>query len=416
MNTRPSILRNFFTFVLFTILITGCDDNVVVNKQHEELQASLQQLIDSSLSVYKEEVPDFPGGIALKVIHGKESFFVSSGMGTSVDSQIHFRAASCTKTFTATAVLLLHQQGKLDINDFITDPIPGTSEPYIPDIPAYNIPYKQSITILDLLKHRAGVFDISNDMIPDTISAAVPYKGRGYIEYIMATDQSHTFTFDELVQVVSETGLYYFSPGTAYHYSNTGYSILGKIIERVSQKSYQTYMLEDILQPMGMSNSSMPVLGTDQDIPEANVPGYVLYYNEVYDVSRSNISANVAEGNLITTPDDLSFFLRKLLSGQGVLNYHTVNSIMMNYIPTGGINAGGYGCGLSYTNNLGYGHTGAHEGFLSIMIHDPEIDFTVVAFTNAWNLNDGMNSLIYQLRNLMESTSYESKALLMNAK
>lgn len=371
-------------------------------------------MVDTALIDYKAQVPDFPGGIALNVISGNESFFVGSGMGTSLSAQVHFRAASCTKTFTATAILLLHQQGKLNINAHITDTIPGTSEPYVPNIPAYDIPNKSSITLLDLLRHRAGVYDISNETIPDTIPANVPYKGMNYLEYKMAQDTSHTFTFDELLNVVAETGLSYFFPGTAYHYSNTGYSILGKIIERVSEQSYRDYLMENVILPMGMVNSSMPVLGTDQDIPEPNVPGYVLYDNEVLNVTGSNMSANVAEGNLITSPDDLSLFLSKLLSGQGVLSYYTVNTLMMNCLPTGGIGAGGYGCGLSYINNLGYGHNGAHEGYLSIMAYDPVNDFTVVAFSNAWNFNESIDSLIDQLINFLEAACYKSKAIITN--
>jgi len=125
----------------------------------------------------------------------------------------------------------------------------------------------------------------------------------------------------------------------------------------------------------------------------------------------SNISANVGEGTLITTPYDLSHFLRKLLSGQGVLSPHLVNSVMMNYLPTGGINAGGYGCGLSYLNNLGYGHSGAHEGYLSQMAYDPQTDFTVVAFTNGWNLKGGTSTLFDQLTYLLENNCYKAKQI-----
>lgn len=405
----------FFGLVLFSALLLSCSkkEENFIDKQHET-QEFLQKLLDSTFNAYKVKVPDYPGGIALKVLYRDKSFFVSAGLGTSVNSQVRFRAASCTKTFTSTAILLLHQQGKLNINQFITDNIPGTEEPYVPNLPAYDIPNKSSITILDLLRHRAGVFDVSNELIPDTISAEVPYKGLNYIEYIISTDPTHTFTFEELLQVVAETGLSYFTPGTAYHYSNTGYSLLGKIIERVSQKSYQNYLMEDVILPMGMVSTTMPVMGTDQNMPTPSVPGYILYNNEVYDVTKSNISANVAEGNVITSPDDLSLFLRKLLSGQGVLSHHTVNAQMMNYLPTFTSQAGGYGCGLSYTNNLGYGHSGAHEGYLTIMASDPAMDFTVVVFTNVWNLNEEMTSLVYQLINLLENTCYSTKALMKN--
>lgn len=407
-----------FIYILLSALLLnlGCLKDDIVVTPHDELQAKLQKLVETELATYKENVHDYPGGIALKVISGQESFFVSTGLGSSVTDEIHFRAASNTKTFTSTAILLLYQQGKLDINHHITDTIPGTNEPYVPNIPEYNIPFRSSITILDLLRHRAGVFDVSNENIPDTISAQVPYKGLNYMEYIWETDASHTFTFDELVNVVAETGLSYFTPGTGYHYSNTGYSILGKIIERVSQKSYQNYMMEDVISPMGLQNTSMPVLGTDQTIPAPYASGYVLLDDSQVDVTLSNISANVAEGTLITTPDDLARFLRKLLSGQGLLSLHVVNSVMMNCLPMGNTHAGRYGCGLTYTNNLGYGHNGAHEGYLSMMVYDPDIDITIVIFTNAWNMKEGLSSIGFQLTDLLESTCYKTKVIINNGK
>jgi len=333
-------------------------------------------------------------------------------LGTDVGENIHFRAASNTKTFTATAILLLYQQGKLDVNAKITDTIPGTSETYVPNTPAYNLPYKSSIRILDLLRHRAGVYDVTNEVIPDTVSAPFPYKGMNYVEYIYQTDKLHNFTFDELIGVVSGAHLSYFSPGTGYHYSNTGYSILGKIIERVSGKTYQNFLMENVIRPMGLRQSSMPVSGTDIIIPSPFASGFVMTADTLYNVTQSNVSGNVAEGNLITTPADLAKFLQKLLTGKGVLSPRFVNSIMMNYVPTNDVAAGGYGCGLSYTSGLGYGHTGAHEGFLSYMIYDPEMDLTMVAFTNVWNLKGGSSTMYYQLTDLLESLMYKTKALI----
>ena len=391
----------FFLFNLVGVAILAQSD----------LQYKFQELVNTELAAYKEKFPSCPGGLAMEVISKQGTFFVSAGMGTDITDQIHFRAASNTKTFTATAILLLHQQGKLDISHKITDTIPGTSEPYVPDTPEYNIPYKDSITILDLLHHRAGVFDISNDPVPDNVSAQVPYKGLNYIEYILDSDPMHTFTFDELVSVVAQCELSYFAPNTGYHYSNTGYSMLGKIIERVSQKSYQQFLMEDIILPMGMQNSSMPVLGTDQSIPVPFAPGYIFDSDLLEDVTLSNISANVAEGTLITTPNDLGHFLRKLLSGQGVLSPYLVNQVMMNCLSNNNIYAGGYGCGLNYLNNLGYGHSGAHIGYLSQMAYDPQTDFTVVVFTNCWNVEDGMSTIIEQLTSLLAGSCYKAKQI-----
>ncbi len=370
----------------------------------------LQTLVNTSLADYKVKYPDFPGGIALEVISKQGTYFVSAGMGT-VTNQVRFRAASNTKTLTATAILLLYQQGKLDINRKLTDTIPGTQEPYLPNTAEYNIPYKSSITILDVLRHRAGIFDVSNDNIPDTVSVPVPYKGQNYIDFMLAQDLTHTFTFDELVGAVSTCRLFYFPPNTAYHYSNTGYSILGKIIERVSQTTYQQYLVENVITPMGMNHSTMPVSGTDQTIPAPFASGYILLTDTLINVTLSNISANVAEGTLITTPDDLGHFLRKLITGNGVLNPHIVNTVMLDCLSTSSANAGSYGCGIGYTNNLGYGHTGAHAGYLSEMAHDPASGFTVVVFTNCWNEKTQMTSLYDEMTSLLENNCYEAKQL-----
>ncbi len=406
---RVRVLLVLLALSLF--LASGCSYDDAELDRNQALKADLQHMVDSIWNAYLVKEPAYPGGVALKVLHGPDAFYVSSGLEDIQGGGVHFRAASCTKTLTATAILLLQEQGRLNINHKINDLIPGTQDPYVPDIPAYNIPFKESITILDLLRHRAGVYDVANETIPDTIAAQLPYKGMNYIDYVLESDESFTISFDHLVQVVSETGLFYFPPGTAYHYSNTGYSILGKIIERVSGQSFRNFLTDHVLRPMGMFSSSLPDLGSDQFMPDPWVPGYVLFDDEIYDVTQSNMSAYVAEGNLITTADDLALFLHKLLSGKGILGFNTVNSIMMNYLPAGTTRAGGYGCGLTYTNNLGYGHSGAHAGYLTIMAYDPAMDFTVVVYTNAWNLSDGMNSLVYQLNHFLESICYSGKAL-----
>lgn len=410
MKVGINILLAFF----IGLIISSCtsDDNHTVSAHDENLN-KLQKVIDDELSEYKKTEPSYPGGITLKVIHGTHNYFVSTGLGSDVTEDIHFRTASVTKTFTATAILYLYQQGKLNLTDKITDLIPGSNEPYVPNTPQYNIPNKSSITILELLRHRAGVFDVSNDVIPSTISADVPYKGHNYMEYKLEQNIEHNFTFDELVGVVAETQLEYFKPNESYHYSNTGYSILGKIIERVTGKSYSQFLEQDIMAPMGMTSSTMPFAGNDQKMPVPYAKGYIFSNEGTLDVSTSNISANVAEGNLITTPKDLSNFAKKLLSGNGILTTHTVNSVMMNYVPSSDLKAGGYGCGLNYTNNLGYGHTGAHEGYLSFMAYDPDNDLTYVAFTNTWNIKAGMKTLGGQLE-MLERIIYKTKSTLKN--
>ena len=212
-------------------------------------------------------------------------------------------------------------------------------------------------------------------------------------------DEFRTITFDTLVGAVARCAIYHNRPGEAYKYSNTGYTLLGKIIERISGKSYGQFIIDEIITPMGMTNSSMPSAGTDQSIPATFAPGYYYMNGETFDVTLSNLSGNVAEGNLITTPADLAKFLRTLLRGDGVLSASTVSSIMTHCVPENDNSSRSYGCGLGFINNLGYGHSGAHAGYLSQMVYVPDADISIVIFTNVWDYSNGMTSLMKQVQN-----------------
>ena len=400
------IIRLFLVLIIAGS-ISSCKKSETISETgpDPQIQAALQTMVDTLMKEYKEKYPNSPDGIALKVISRKGSFFVTSGLGIGINDQIHFRAASNTKSFTSTAILLLAQQSRLHVDAKISDTIPGTSMTYVPLTADYQIPFRDQITIRQLLQHKAGVFDIINNPIPDTVSEPVPYKGQDYVSYIKAIDSLHTFTFDGMVGVVATCHLFDFPPGESYHYSNTGYNILGKIIERVSGQSYQQFVMEKIVQPMGLSQTTFPCLGTDITIPPPFVRGYEYRPTGIIDVTESNLSCNVAEGNVITTPYDLSKFLRNLIRGEGVLKQVTVNGIMLPVPPAT------YGCGLYYSLNLGFGHNGSQLGFLSRMVTDPEVDFTAVTFLNCRNTSDGNTSISYQLSFLMEEACYRAKSI-----
>ncbi|MBK8554137.1 MAG: serine hydrolase [Ignavibacteria bacterium] len=142
----------------------------------------------------------------------------SGGISPSPDENSHLRLCSISKTFNA-AVMLLHQQGKVNIDDLITGNFPGTNIPYLGFSLDYDVPYKEQITLKLLLEHRAGFFDVTNDPIP--ASAPQPYAGQLYAVYVLEFpgNQYHTFTFDEMVGVAATNDLSYFPPGQQYHYS-----------------------------------------------------------------------------------------------------------------------------------------------------------------------------------------------------
>jgi D-alanyl-D-alanine carboxypeptidase len=386
------------------LLKLGCSDSSCDNPKY----GSMQHILDSGWEEYSSGKPGFGGGLAMQILSPGCDCFLRTAMGD-VRDYSSFRCASTTKTFTAAAVMLLHQEGRLDIEDYITQTIPGTSVPYVPDIPEYDIPYKDLITIKMLLMHRAGIFDLANSDIPE--DKETPYGGENYIDYVKDNDFFHLFTFDELLGVVAKYQLSEFEPGERYGYSNTGYSLLGRIIEQVSGVSYNDFIMDELIVPNGLIDT-FPVSDSHQTtLPSPFVPGYVYTGDAVIDVTEDNLTANVAEGNIITTPYDLALWCKKLMTGEAGLTTETVNMMMEAAEPQAEGSLRLYGLGLEYHPFSGWGHNGAHQGYLTDMYYDPEKEASRVMFANVWNLTDEITSLGAQAL-AMRSINEEITALL----
>lgn len=383
-------MKKIILVLLISLIVAGCTSDPISNNGGTQHNQRLQEIADSIINYYQQNRGITDGGIFINVIAPSGNYLVSSNLDAGFNSNYHFRMASCTKTFTAAAIMYLHQQGKLNIYEAITANIPGTTEPYVPNTPNYDVPNKASITIELLLQHRSGVFDVSNTPIPNSV--AQPYAGQLYTEYMLNLNPSHTFTFDELVGVVAVNDLSYFTPDGGYHYSNTGYSMLGKIIERVSGMSYHDFLQSTFLTPFGMTNTSAPYMGTDINMPSPHLQSYLYEGGVKTNTTNENMSAHVAEGNLVTTPTDLIKWGKGLLTGQTVVSQSTAN-LMMQVEPTG---TGYYGLGISYIDGLGYGHTGAHLSFLTFMFYNPVTDVTLVLECNFWDL-DQLNAQLESL-------------------
>src|SRR3990172_579170 len=133
-----------------------------------------------------------------------------------------FRIGSVTKQFTAMAIIQLQEKGLLIFNDPLSK--------FIPDYPRGN-----EITLLHLLNHTSGIFNYNE-------SKELQEK------------MKYPISLERLVESFKNTPLE-FTPGEKYQYSNSNYVLLTYIIEKVSGKSYETYLQENIFQPLGMNNS-----------------------------------------------------------------------------------------------------------------------------------------------------------------
>ena len=393
-STQNKLFLYCLQTTLFMVLIyscSGCEIESTTN--HAKVLSAVNEVRSNLAAALGHEVPS----LNLIIQSEDETIFVSASdtSDQSITKDTYFRFASNTKIFTATAILKMHQNGWLDITDHIVDTIPGSENAYVPDTPNWAIPYKDDITIEQLLQHSAGVYDVDNDVVPGC-------DDMSYTEYMTTEDPNHQFTAEELVGQATINNLSYFVPGYGYHYSNTGYSILGEIIARVyslhsdTLKTYSDYLKETITggtSPIPLE-IEFPYLATDQLLPDPHVCGTVYTENGTASFCDMNMSAQVAEGNGYGTIYQMNRYIRTLMTGRNVLQEETV-SLMQDDVS---LNNPSYALGCEYRENLGYGHNGARVGNLSFMAYNPDTEVSVVVYLPLWDLSNGMESfmLCYQ--------------------
>ena len=339
-------------------------------------QPSIRTMVAEKYEAYKalHGLPEGAGiMVYLQTPQGKAT--AASGLPETADETWHYRIASVSKTFTAASIMLLDQQGKIDIDDTLTDMIPGRDVPYLADSPNYTIPYKERITIRQVLSHRAGIFDVFNNPVPE--SSEYPYAGQYYNYYVYGelNEPDHTFTADELIGVIAANKLSTGEPGKEYHYSDTGYTLLAKIVERVAGKSYDRFLKDNFLSPLGLGQTSAPWNGNDLNLPPPYLTGYVSDGTGFFEAVEDNMSSQVGPGNIISTPADMARWIRALLSGRGPLTKEQI--ARMTKVPVGNAT---YALGIGSTA-IGLGHSGAHPGYVNLVGYNPDDDVAVVVAT-----------------------------------
>lgn len=318
-----------------------------------------------------------------------ETFFASSAASpeSAVTTNTTFRFASNTKNFTAASVLHMQQQGWLNMADPITNTIPGFSEPYIPDGTNWAIPNKQSITIEQLLRHSAGVYDVDNDEVPGC-------GGTSYTGYMTTLDPAHQFTVEEMVAQAALYQLSYFAPDEGYHYSNTGYAMLAEIVGRIySHHMGEPKTLSDFLYEMNIVGPEIrfPNLASDTALPDPFMWGTERQPSNITIlVSNCNMSAQVGEGNGYGTLPAMNRYIRHTMKGEGVLSRESIRLMQTDTSP---FNAG-YALGCLFVPDIGFGHNGCRVGNLSLMAYNPETDVSVAVYLPLVDYSDYPPSLM----------------------
>ena len=259
----------------------------------------------------------------------------------------HYEIGSITKQFTVAAILQLRAAGKLDIDAKLAA--------YLP-----NAPHAGEVTLRQLMSHTSGLHDYFDT--PDVEAAAVkPAR------------------FDQVIARVAALPLD-FAPGSRWSYSNTGYVLLGRIIELASGESYNHYVRAHFLRPLGMVQSF-----TVAD--EARLPDMAVGYRSAE--GRRERAPTISDGfgwsagNIVSTLADLEKWNRALMAGKVVsaADYRLMTTSVM----TTDSGDAGYGLGLFVDRVLGQpriGHTGGSFGFTTANEYFPNQQVRIIAFTN----------------------------------
>ena len=384
-------LGRFFLLSALTGLLLGCQ---FINLEDHRPQSNpgIQQAVDNVRTNLEKDLGNTVPSLNVLIQTPTQTYFATSVAAgrQPVTPNTFFRFASVTKNFTATAIMKMNQDRWLNYKDLITNLIPGTNEPYVPATPDWNVPNKSKITIEQLLQHSAGVFDVDNDTIPSL-------NNESYVNYYLSRDSTHQFTAEEMLKPIIDKKTRvpsYFDPGTGYHYSNTGYVMLSRIIERVyslksgQAKTYADYLYDYITGPTTRVPLpiSFPYRPADVQLPQPNVSSLIrLASGRVDRFGSVNMSGHVGEGNGYTTMASLNTYGRSLMRGENVLLPGTID-LMQHDVSAANAN---YGLGTSFRKNLGYGHNGAIAGYLTSMTYDPITQVSVVAMLPLWDYTQG---------------------------
>ncbi|PGG84757.1 D-alanyl-D-alanine carboxypeptidase [Bacillus toyonensis] len=350
MKTRSQI-----TFASLALLIAGSallytsPTSIVKAAPTQNVSSSSQTSTQRDRTSVKQAMRDtlqlgYPGILA-KTSEGGKTWGYAAGVADlstkkPMKTDFRFRIASVTKTFTATVVLQLAGENRLNLDDFI--------EKWLPGVIQGNGYDGNQITIRQILNHTSGI---------------VEYARSKEIDFFTNTKKS--FTAEELVKI----GLSMppeFAPGKGWSYSNTGYVLLGILIEKVTGNSYAEEIENRIIEPLELSNTFLP--GNSSVIPGTkHARGYLQPdgASELKDVTYYNPSIGSSAGDMISTADDLNKFFSSLLGGK-LLKEQQLKQ-MLTTVPTGIAETGGYGLGIYETklpNGVSiWGHSGGIPGF-----------------------------------------------------
>ena len=299
----------------------------------------------------------------------------------------HLRIGSVTKTFTATAILLLVDQGKIALDDTVEDLLPEVASSY----PAY-----ATVTVEQLLGMESGVPDYLNALPPDGLIPA------------LTEDPTRLFTVDEILTAATSGRVE--DPGT-FGYSSTNFVVLEEIVNAVSGTTLQDFIADEVTGPLGMTDTALQPY-EERVMPEPYAHGYATGSADPADLTSGCLGEFALFGGEVAEDADLSEYTQSLTRGAGGI-YSTVGDLGIWASSMSGTTLLSedlqakrlaitpdvyppYGLGIMQVENY-LGHEGDAFGYQAYALKDPDTGTSVVVMNNTCSNSTLMDEIIAAL-------------------
>ncbi|WP_445452982.1 serine hydrolase domain-containing protein [Flavobacterium sp. 25HG05S-40] len=331
------------TLILLVLVISS-----LTNLIHgQSLDSKIEDLITNEI-----QDQNGPGAVFLIAKNGEPIYQKAFGkanleLDVNLEDDYVFQLGSMTKQFTAVAIMMLKEQGKLDTNDFISK--------FIPDYPNGN-----NIRIHHLLTHTSGIKDFT------TMKSL-----REIAQKEMSPKMMVDFFKNEPVD---------FAPGEKFDYNNSGYVLLGYLIELISKDSYQDFIEKNIFQKIGMLQS---IYATDRQIIKRRAYGYQKKESGYVNKTVINYSIPYSSGALMSTITDMLKWQNALRQNLLLSPESAISVFSKHKLNNGEEVAYGYGWHIREINGIQTReHGGSIFGFKTMGVYIPTKDIYVIGFTN----------------------------------
>jgi D-alanyl-D-alanine carboxypeptidase len=309
------------------------------------------------------------------------------------DASTPFHIASIGKTFTAVLIAKLQESGKLTFDDKIDNYL---SADVLKGLFVFNgVDYQSEVTIKQLLGHTSGVADYWED----------PVISGKTMQEIVLTDPDHLWTPQELINFSRDNQKVFNKPGAAFHYSDTGYVLLGLIIEKVTNKSFDQNLTDEIFTPLQMDDSYLMFYSNPKNMPKKEIAK--IWFNGTEVSKYNSLSVDWAGGGIVSTLDDLLKFHKALVEGKliSAQNLAAMETFDNKYIP--GIH---YGLGMMQLRFeefffllRGYPRMTGNMGSLSTLMFYDDVHetYVVMNFGSNGHTRKAIQNLISMVQTLM---------------